>query len=100
MASDKSMNIDTDEFVPAKSSKNKQNKAGKKRTLSSTIDIDEEQMQIDDATGIEGARKSAAVTTKRKKFTNAEIRKVAVPPHRFVSFLSYLNLHISHNKQT
>lgn len=80
------MNIDTDEFLPSKSLKNTKNKAGKKRTLSSTMDIDEEQqMQVDDASGIEGARKSTAVKTKRKKFTNAEVRKIPVPPHRFVS---------------
>lgn len=74
------MNIDTDEFVPSKTAKNK---AGKKRTISASLNIDgDDKMQVDDATGIEGGRKSTAVKTKRKKFTNAEIRKIPVPPHR------------------
>lgn len=95
MASTKTMNIDTDEFLP---SKTKQNKAGKKRTSSSTMDIDEEQMQVDDTTGIEGGRKSTVVKTKRKKFTNAEVRKVPVPPHRFV--FSSKSIYIRHTINT
>lgn len=77
-----STNIDTDAFLPP--SGRQQPKAGKKRTVS-TAGNGEEQMQIDETTGIEGARKTNAPKTKRKKHTNVEIRKIPVPPHRFGS---------------
>lgn len=69
-------NISTDDFLPAKSSK----KAGQKRTISVGND---DQMQIDEVTGIEGVRKTNAPKSKKKK-TNVEIRKIPVPSHRFV----------------
>lgn len=78
-------NIDADAFVPSKKG---QLKAGKKRTLSSTapgqVDNDQ-QMQVDEATGIEGGRKTNAPKNKRKKHTAVELRKIAVPSHRSVS---------------
>lgn len=72
-----SSNIDTDAFMPPNG--RQQQKAGKKRSISTTV---EEQMQVDEVSGIEGARKTNAPKTKRKKHTNAEIRKIPVPPHR------------------
>lgn len=85
MDTDATTNIDADAFVPAKKS---QLKAGKKRTISNTTsghDNDDQQMQVDEATGIEGVRKSNAPKNKRKKHTSVELRKIAVPSHRFVS---------------
>lgn len=75
MASE-TVNISTDDFLPQKSSK----KAGHKRTISFG---DDDRMQIDDVTGIEGVRKTNAPKSKKKK-TNVEIRKIPVPSHRFV----------------
>lgn len=79
-------NIDANAFLPSKvEHTSRNNKAGKKRTISSTASgQDDQQMQVDEATGIEGGRKSNAPKNKRKKHTNAELRKIAVPPHRFV----------------
>lgn len=77
-------NIDADVFMPSKKS---QLKAGKKRTISSTASghgNDDQQMQVDEATGIEGSRKSSAPKNKRKKHTSVELRKIAVPSHRLV----------------
>lgn len=75
-------NIDADVFVPAKKG---QLKAGKKRTISSTqsgADDADQLMQVDEATGIEGVRKTNAPKNKRKKHSNAEMRKIPVPAHR------------------
>lgn len=75
-------NIDADAFTPLKKS---QLKAGTKRTISSTAsghDNDDQQMQVDETTGIEGGRKSNAQKSKRKKHTSVELRKIAVPSHR------------------
>lgn len=75
-------NIDADVFMPSKKS---QSKAGKKRTISSTAsghNNEDQQMQIDEVTGIEGIRKSNAPKNKRKKHTSVELRKIAVPSHR------------------
>lgn len=86
MDTDTTANIDADEFLPSKPSKrSQQTKAGKKRTISTrTVDNDnDDQMQVDESTGIEGIRKTQAPKTKRKKHTNLEIRKVPVPSHRF-----------------
>lgn len=85
MEVDKSENIDTDVFLPAAG--RQQAKAGKKRTISTSAGA-EEQMQVDEATGIEGARKTHAPKNKRKKHTSVEIRKVPVPSHRFVKNVS------------
>lgn len=77
-------NIDADAFMPSKKG---QSKAGKKRTISSTASghgNDDQQMQVDEATGIEGNRKSSAPKSKRKKHTSVEFRKIAVPSHRLV----------------
>lgn len=82
MQVDKSANIDTDAFLPP--SGRQQVKAGKKRTISTSAGA-EEQMQVDETTGIEGVRKTQAPKAKRKKNTAIEIRKIPVPSHRFVS---------------
>lgn len=82
MDTEKATNIDADAFMPSKKS---QLKAGKKRTISSTASghgNDDEQMQVDEVTGIEGSRKSSAPKSKRKKHTSVELRKIAVPSHR------------------
>lgn len=84
MDTEMAANIDADAFMPSKKS---QPKAGKKRTISSTAaghDHDDQQMQVDETTGIEGGRKSHAPKTKRKKHTAVELRKIAVPSHRLV----------------
>lgn len=74
-------NINTDVFVPSKTQKKNQNKA-KKRTISSTTnDNDGDLMQVDDVSGIEGTAKTNLPKKKRKK-TEVEIRKIAVPSHR------------------
>lgn len=83
-------NIDADAFVPSKKG---QLKAGKKRTLSSTAAgqaDDDQQMQVDEATGIEGGRKTNAPKNKRKKHTAVELRKIAVPSHRSVSIAQFI----------
>lgn len=77
---DKSANIDTGVFLPPAG--RQQLKVGKKRTISTSAGA-EEQMQVDESTGIEGARKTNAPKTKRKKHTAVEIRKIPVPSHRF-----------------
>lgn len=74
MASE-SVNISTNDFLPTKSSK----KAGQKRTISFG---DGDQMQVDEATGIEGTRKTNAPKSKKKKTSNVDIRKIPVPTHR------------------
>lgn len=78
---DKSANIDADVFLPPAG--RQQQKVGKKRTIS-TSNGAEEQMQVDETTGIEGARKTNAPKAKRKKNTAIEMRKIPVPSHRFV----------------
>lgn len=84
MEVDKNLNIDTDAFLPPQGrqqskSTGKTGKTGKKRTLSSTGG---DEMQVDEATGIEGTRKTNAPKAKRKKPAAVETRKVAVPSHR------------------
>lgn len=81
MEVDKNINIDTDSFLAP--SGRQQTKAGKKRTISTSAGA-EEQMQVDETTGIEGARKTNAPKAKRKKNTAIEIRKIPVPSHRFI----------------
>lgn len=77
-------NIDTDAFLPPSGRQQiKSTKHTKKRTIS-TAKTGDEQMQIDESTGIEGTRKTQAPKNKRKKHTNVEIRKVPVPSHRFI----------------
>lgn len=83
MEVDKSANIDTDTFLPPAG--RQQAKTGKKRTISTSAGA-EEQMQIDESTGIEGARKTQTPKAKRKKHTAIEVRKIPVPSHRFVSY--------------
>lgn len=83
MEANTSANIDTDAFLPPAG--RQQVKTGKKRTISTTsAGAMEEQMQVDETTGIEGARKTNAPKAKRKKHTAVEIRKIPVPSHRFV----------------
>lgn len=75
-------NINADEFLPSKSKKADQNKA-KKRTISSrTNDDDDNQMQVDDVSRIEGRAKTNMPKKKRKKASEVEVRKIAVPTHR------------------
>lgn len=69
-------NISTEIFLPA-STQNK-NKS-KKRAIS-----EDDKMIVEDDTGIEGSTKKNAPKTKRKKFSNAEFRKIPVPAHRLV----------------
>lgn len=67
-------NINADEFLPtAIQNKNKT----KKRAIS-----EDDKMIVDDDTGIEGAIKKNVPKSKRKKFSNSEFRKIAVPAHR------------------
>lgn len=73
------VNIDADEFRVPNAQKKNQNK-GKKRTISRTAN--DEEMQIDDVSGIEGTVKSTAPKKKKKKQAGAEIRKIPVPTHR------------------
>lgn len=80
MEVENNVNIDTDAFLPPTGRQQKSASAGKKRTISTTGG--EDQMQIDEATGIEGKRKTHAPKAKRKKPTSAEMRKIPVPPHR------------------
>lgn len=79
MEHETSANIDVDAFLPPAG--RQQGRVGKKRSISTSAGTDE-QMQIDESTGIEGKRRTNAPKTKRKKQTNVEIRKVAVPSHR------------------
>lgn len=80
MEVDKNLNIDTDAFLPPQGrQQSKSTKTGKKRTISSTGG---DEMQVDEATGIEGTRKTNAPKSKRKKPAAVETRKVAVPSHR------------------
>lgn len=64
-------NINAEEFTLTKSK-------AKKRTLSNG-----DQMQVDEASGIEGVINSHKPKAKRKK-VSSEIRKIGVPPHRYV----------------
>lgn len=82
MEANTSANIDTDAFLPPAG--RQQMKTGKKRTISTSSGAVEEQMQVDETTGIEGARKTNAPKAKRKKSTAVEVRKVPVPSHRLV----------------
>lgn len=82
MEANTSANIDTDAFLPPAG--RQQVKTGKKRTISTSSGVVEEQMQVDETTGIEGARKTNAPKAKRKKHTAVEIRKIPVPSHRLV----------------
>jgi len=76
-------NINADDFLPSKSSKKNQNKS-KKRTISSTMATeDNDKMQVDEVSGIEGKPKVTGPKSKRKKQVNIEIRKIPVPAHRY-----------------
>lgn len=75
-----SANIDVDAFLPPTG--RKRARAGQKRTISTSAGA-EEQMQVDES-GIEGARKTQAPKTKRKKNAAIESRKIPVPAHRCV----------------
>lgn len=67
-------NINTDSFLPPTALKKT-----KKRSAN-----DETEMQIDDETGIEGAKIQSSSAPKAKRTKNSEVRKLAVPPHRLV----------------
>lgn len=67
-------NINAEQFLPAT---NQNKNKTKKRAIS-----EDDKMIVDDETGIEGAVKKNVPKSKRKKFTNSEFRKIAVPAHR------------------
>lgn len=77
---DNDINIDAN-FLPATSAAKTSSAKGKKRAIS-----EGEQMVVDDATGIEGTVRQAP-RRKRKKQNSLELRKIPVPPHRFVVVL-------------
>lgn len=79
METETSANIDVDAFLPPTG--RQQGRLSKKRTISTSAGADD-QMQVDETTGIEGTRKTNAPKAKRKKQANVEIRKIAVPSHR------------------
>jgi len=81
MMSTDTANISVDEFIPAKTIQRK--RKGENANNSTVSTGGDEEMQIDDASGIEGNRKSTAPKTKRKKHTNVEVRKIPVPSHRY-----------------
>lgn len=72
------VNLSADSFLLSTSSAENKNNKGKKRTLTEN----DEQMQIDDISGIEGKPKTDAQKPKRKKQSSLELRKIAVPPYR------------------
>lgn len=72
-----SANINVAAFLPEQASQNTVAK-GKKRAIR-----DEDNMQVDEASGIEGTAKGAAAPkNKRKKQSSLELRKIPVPSHR------------------
>lgn len=71
------IDINADEFLPAKDVRKTK---AKKRAMSEGGDS----MQIDEATGIEGSTKRNFSSAKKSKKSNADCRKIPVPPHRFV----------------
>lgn len=73
------VNIDAVTFLPATAQPSK----AKKRAIS-----EGERMVVDDASGIEGTVRQAP-RRKRKKQNSLELRKIPVPPHRFVVFIQY-----------
>lgn len=82
MEVESNVNIDTDAFLPpAGRQQSKASGAGKKRSISTTGG--DEEMHVDEATGIEGKRKTNAPKAKRKRPAAVETRKVPVPPHRY-----------------
>lgn len=81
METETSPNIDVDAFLPPTG--RQQGRISKKRTISTAAGGDD-QMQVDETTGIEGKRKTNAPKAKRKRQANIEIRKIAVPSHRYV----------------
>lgn len=81
------VNLSTENFLPSSPTslnkkQNTTNTKGKKRTLT-----DNDEMQIDEVSGIEGKAKSATQKPKRKKQTSLELRKIPVPSHRYNIFL-------------
>lgn len=73
-------NINVASFLPPSTaaSKVKPSTKAKKRALSENVD----DMQVDEATGIEGAIRTNVPKTKRKKHSSLELRKIPVPSHR------------------
>lgn len=80
METENSTNIDVDAFLPPTG--RQQGRLSKKRTINTCTAGADDQMEVDKTTGIEGIRKTNAPKAKRKKQTNIEIRKIAVPSHR------------------
>lgn len=73
-------NINVASFLPpAADAKRSAASTAKKRAISEAAD---DGMQIDEATGIEGAVRTNAPKTKRKKHSSLELRKIQVPSHR------------------
>lgn len=71
-------NLNVNQFLPSTKIDNKLNK-GKKRAIS-----EGDQMLVDEINGIEGTPQTNKPKIKRKKQSNLELRKIAVPAHRFV----------------
>lgn len=68
-------NIIVDNFLPPTNIN-----IGKKRA--GTTDFEE--MQVDEISGVEGNVNKGLPKTKKRKFTNLEIRKISVPRHRLI----------------
>lgn len=68
-------NVNVADFLPASVSKR-----GNKRHISE----EGNQMQVDEVEGIEGTVQSTTPKTKKRKQNNTELRKIPVPPHRYV----------------
>lgn len=81
------IDINADEFLPAKDVRKTK---AKKRAMSEGGDS----MQIDEATGIEGSTKRNFSSAKKSKKSNADCRKIPVPPHRFVVVVFFFGLKI------
>lgn len=73
-----SENVNVADFLPASAVTT--NKKSNKRAISEDVN----QMQVDEVEGIEGTVKSNTPKTKKRKQNNTELRKIPVPPHRYV----------------
>lgn len=82
METETSANIDVDVFLLPTG--RQQSRLSKKGTISTLAGADD-QMQVDEISGIEGEHRTNAPKAKRKKQANVELRKIAVPSHRYNS---------------
>lgn len=78
-------NLNANQFLPSTTKLNR----GKKRAIS-----EGDQMLVDEISGIEGTPQTNKPKIKRKKQTNLELRKIAVPAHRFVVYNYFLFLNL------